>query len=113
MEFNNISDCKDYMYPILTIVTGANCTAFSITNTSDENRVLSFATVTSNDLKSQTIGINPLTGTVLSGSTSKYANFNKRYFRLIQGLNTFGITSTPASNVTSLKITYQNARVVV
>lgn len=115
MEFLNISDCKDYMYPILTIVTGANCTEFSITNTSDENRVLSFAEVTNGDnsLKSQTIIINPLTGTVLSGSTSKYANFNKRYFRLVQGLNIFGITSTPVSNVTSLKITYQNARVVL
>lgn len=115
MEFLNISDCKDYMYPILTITTNSSCTGFSITNTSDDNRVLTFAEITvgDNSLKSQTIIMTPLTGTILSGSTSKYANSNKRFFRLIQGLNTFGITATPASSVTGLVIAYQNARVIV
>lgn len=112
MRFDNISDCKDYMYPILRIKTSSDCTGFSITNNSDSNRQLVFSELVSGDLKNQTITINPLTGEVFSGYGSKYANFNKRFFRLAPGVNIFGVAATPANSVTELEIIYQNVRVV-
>lgn len=111
MLFNNISDSKDYMYPIITIKTGATCTGIELTNTTD-NGYQTILSTTGDDLKSKTIIMKPLEGTVKQGSVSLYSFFNKKFFRFVPGENAFSAVSSPSNTIDEFIITYQNVRVI-
>lgn len=107
MIFNNTSDCRDYMYPNISVKVGANGGNINITNVSDNNEITGFSTLGAN----QTITVNSETGRVTSTTqpTLIFKKFNKKMFRLVPGENVFNISG----NCTEFKIIYKNARVIV
>ena len=93
--FNNISNDKGtYLYPQNVIIMNNFGGNFSITNLSDSSRVFSFTSLQPNEVITIDNNIQ-----VMSSSTGllRLGNFNKRYLRLLPGVNNLRIQGAVAS----------------
>lgn len=99
----NGSDHSGYTFPILELTVDAFGGDFSITNTSDSNRVFTFTGLQSNEIVTVNNSLQIITS---STGLRRLSNFNKSFFRLVQGLNVL----TVDGNITGLKISYAQAR---
>lgn len=95
--YNESDDAGDYLYPTSMVITmnteGGDVT---ITNTQDSNRVVSFTSL----LPSEVLTISPSLQTI-SSSTGllRLSNSNKKFLRLVNGLNSLRIQGNVASVV--------------
>lgn len=102
VEFNNLSADSEYLRPTIEI-TAANAGDVSITNVTFNNRETKF----SNLLQGETVTLDNLYGFISSDTgLRRVANFNKKFLKMDKGMNELIISP----NVSSLKITYQNAK---
>lgn len=101
VTFNNTSDDNgDYLYPQLVITMNNAGGDITITNQSDSNRVFSFTGLS----PSETLTVdNSLQQISSSTDLKRMSNFNKKFFRLIPGINTIRFQG----NVSSIAMTYQ------
>ena len=81
---------RDYLYPKLIITLGSTTTSFSITNTTDNNRIFSFSGVGA----SQTITVNNDLGIITATGNASMSNFNKKWFRLLPEYNSLSISGS-------------------
>lgn len=99
--FNNSSDdTGGYLYPYLSITMNNAGGSVLITNQSDSNRVFSFTSLSPSEVL---LVDNSLQQISSSTNLLRMSNFNKKFFRLIPGINTIRIQG----NVLSIDMTYQ------
>ena len=99
--FNNRSDDSgNYLYPNLVITMNNIAGGLSITNSSDSNRVFSFAGLSGNEVLTINCGLETL---VSSTGLKRLSNFNKNFLRLVPGINNLRIQG----NVASIAMTTQ------
>lgn len=102
-NFYNSSDDNDYLYPIIVFTTSGIGNSFSLTNTSDSNRIFSFTGISAGE----TITVDCNKQTIVSSTgLLRMPTFNKKFFRLIPGMNTITISG----GISSMTMTYQNCR---
>lgn len=96
---NQSDDSGSYLYPTSLIITMNNIGGdISITNLSDSNRVSSFTGLSPNEI----LTISPLYQTVSSSTgLRRLSNSNKKFLRLIPGLNQLRVVG----NVSSISMT--------
>lgn len=102
----NQTDYKGYSYPIVSFTTAKSGVGdIYITNSADPNRAFEFT-----DLDyAETITVNNDIKTISSDkSLFRLGNFNKKWFRLLPGLNTIDVTG----NIYSVSITYKTPRMI-
>ena len=101
--YNN-SHHPDYLYPTLEFTMGLSGGNFSITNTSDSDRIFTFTGLSA----SETISVNNDLGIVNSSSGSPVlSKFNKNFLRLIPGKN---VLTLSGASVSKFDLTYQFLR---
>jgi len=106
--FDNQSDDTDYLYPSIVFQTNDIGTSVSLTNTTDDGRVFEFGgagydPITANE----TITINNYNQSIVSDSGLKrLSKFNKKWFRLLPGLNSLELVG----GLISFEITYKFPR---
>lgn len=99
--FNNISDDRgSYLYPITVLTVNNIGGNITLTNQSDANRVFSFTGLLSGEVLTVD---NSLQIISTSAGLLRMANFNKKFFRLVPGVNTIRIQG----NIASLALTTQ------
>lgn len=99
----NGSDHSGYTFPILELTVDAFGGAFTITNTSDDDRIFSFTGLLSNEVVTVNNSLQIVTS---STGLRRLSLFNKNFFRLVQGLNVL----TVDGHIKTLKISYAQAR---
>lgn len=101
ITFNNSSDdVGAYLYPILVITmnnTGGN---IKITNQSDLNRVFEFTSLSPSEVLTVDNSLQQISS---STDLKRMSNFNKKFFRLIPGINNLRFQG----NIESISMTYQ------
>ncbi len=99
--FNNMNDdAGDYLYPTLSIVINNAGGDITLTNSSDSNRVFSFTDLLPNETLTVNNSLQQITS---STGLKRMSNFNKKFFRLVPGVNNIRLQG----NVASIGITYQ------
>lgn len=103
ITFNNTSGSNDYMYPTVKFKMSA-AGGFSIENSSDNDRTMAFTDLSANEI----ITVNGETGVVESSNPAahRFGNFNKKYLRLVSGVNSLVCTGS----VAYVEIIYSNFR---
>ncbi len=100
--FNNMSADADYEKPIIAFTTNSIGNAFTITNTTDDSRQFIFTGIS----PLETITVNNRLQTIVSSlSLARASTFNKKFFRLVPGLNSINI----AGGISNFTMTTQNA----
>lgn len=104
--FNNISDDNGYLYPILEFTMNTLGGNLIITNSDDNDRQFIFTDL----LQDEVITIDN-DKNIISSSTglNRLSNFNKKWFRMVRGLNRINISG----NISQLVMKYEFARKVV
>jgi len=102
-NFYNESADADYLYPIFSIVMNGLGGNFSLTNTTDNNRVFLFTGLSANEV----LTVDCSKG-IISSSTglTRMDKFNKNFFRLLPGNNSLQLISAYAT----FAMTYQFAK---
>ena len=101
VTFNNTSDDNgDYLYPQLVITMNNAGGDITITNQSDSNRVFSFTGLFPSEILTVDNSLQQISS---STDLRRMSNFNKKFFRLIPGINTIRFQG----NVSSIAMTYQ------
>ena len=99
--FNNTSDDSgSYLYPSFVITMNNSGGNIIITNQSDSNRVFSFTGLIADEVLSVDNSIQQI---ISSTGLRRISNFNKKFFRLIPGLNNIRFQG----NIASIAMTYQ------
>ena len=99
----NLSDDSGYLYPQTVITVDSFGGDITITNTSDNNRQFVFTGLQANEV----ITIDNSLQSISSSTTlRRMSNFNKKFFRLVNGENVLNISG----NIASLNISYREAR---
>ncbi len=108
VSHNNITDVREYTYPTLTIKVGKAGGDIIVQNISDNNRLTQFTGV----LKSDTLTLSYFPAFVKSECNNNpqlvYESFNKKFFRLLQGINKIGIVG----DIASITLEYTIGRLV-
>jgi phage-related protein len=92
----------DYEKPIIAFTTNSIGNAFTITNTTDDSRQFIFTGIS----PLETITVNNRLQTIVSSlSLARASTFNKKFFRLVPGLNSINI----AGGISNFTMTTQNA----
>lgn len=101
VTFNNSSDDTGaYLYPIFVIAMNNAGGDITITNQSDSNRVFSFVDLSPSEVLTVDNSIQQISS---STDLKRMPNFNKKFFRLIPGVNTLRFQG----NIQSIAMTYQ------
>ncbi len=89
LDYYNKSDVYDYMYPTMEITMGSSGGNVTITNHSDNNRAFEFTSLSG----SEVLNIDNK-NKIIKSSTSIYrlSNFNKKWFRYKDGLNSLSMS---------------------
>lgn len=92
----NRSDDTSYTYPTLIITMSGAGGDVSLTNTSDASRIFSFTGLLANEILTVNNDLQ-----ILSSSTGlrRLSNFNKKFFRLVNGTNTILVNGAVSSIV--------------
>jgi phage-related protein len=101
--FNNQSDDNDYLYPLVAFTMDGSGGNFSITNTSDNNRVFAFTGLSAGEIISCNNDLKIITSSL---SLRRLSSFNKHWFRFVPGVNYL----TLSGNANSLSFTYSFAK---
>lgn len=103
---NNTSDNNFYTYPSMVITVGAFSNAtINIINTTDNSRLFSFTGMSAGEVLTVNNDLQIITS---STGLLRLSNFNKHWFRLLQGVNSVNIQG----EVASVSFTYSPARKV-
>lgn len=99
--FNNQSDDRGgYLYPIISATMNSSGGDIVLQNASDSNRIFSFDNLS----PAEVITVDNSLQTVSSSTgLRRLSKFNKKFFRLIPGVNNINVQG----NISSLSITYQ------
>lgn len=101
VTFNNTSDDSgNYLYPQLVITMNNAGGDITITNQSDGNRISSFIDLSPSEILTVDNSLQQISS---STDLKRMSNFNKKFFRLIPGINTIRFQG----NVSSIAMTYQ------
>jgi len=101
VTFNNSSDDGgNYLYPQLLITMNNAGGDITITNQSDGDRVFSFIDLSPNEILTVDNSLQQISS---STDLKRMSKFNKKFFRLIPGINTIRFQG----NVSSIAMTYQ------
>ncbi len=101
VTFNNSSDDSgNYLYPQFVITMNNAGGSITITNQSDGDRVTSFVDLSPNEVLSVDNSLEQISS---STDLKRMSNFNKKFFRLIPGVNTIRFQG----NVSSIAMAYQ------
>lgn len=85
VTFNNTSDdIGNYVYPILVISLNNTGDHVKITNESDNNRVFEFLNLAASEVLTVDCGLETITS---STNLLRLSNFNKKFLRLVPGVN--------------------------
>ena len=101
-DFINNSDDEDIMRPKLQFICGSTGGDISITNITNNNNIISFTGLSANEI----ITIDEFGQLSSSTGENRYNNWNKNRLYMLFGKNQINVTG----NITSISITYQNAR---
>ena len=101
--FNNESGDLERMNPIVEFQTTISNTSFSLVNKTDDNREFKFTGLQGNEIITVDNKNKIITA---SSGLQRLGNFNKKFFRLLQGVNEI----QAVGQCEYLQITYQNAR---
>lgn len=105
LTLNNKSHNKDYLYPKLTFKVGLEGGDVTIQNTTDNNRLSIFKNLEANE----TIVLDNEKKIITSTfGLKRYSDFNKLFFRLLQGQNSIHIIG----DVEWVEIKYKEQRVI-
>lgn len=107
VKHNANTDVREYTYPALVIKTGAvggNITLQNIT----EGRLTTIKSTLPNDTISLTSFPYTISSYLNTNSTLMYENFNKNFFRMLQGNNSIGIVG----DIKEITLTYKSGRLV-
>ena len=101
--FNNLSDDNDYLYPEIIITMNSSGGDLVLTNSSDDDRVFSFAGLSADEIVTVKNELN-----IISSSTGlrRLDTFNKKWFRFTPGRNSILVEG----NISNLTINYQFAK---
>lgn len=103
--FNNISNDNGYLYPSVSFTMNTFGGDFSITNSSDNSRIFTFSELSA----SETITVDNERNVITSSlGLNRLSNFNKKWFRMIRGINLINFSG----DITSVSLTYQFAKKV-
>jgi len=101
VTFNNVSDDSgNYLYPQLVITMNNAGGDITITNQSDGSRITSFTDLSPSEILTVDNSLQQISS---STDLKRMSNFNKKFFRLIPGINTIRFQG----NVSSIAMTYQ------
>lgn len=101
--FDNNSDDSDYLYPIISFKTNNIGSGIVLTNSTDAGRIFQFTSISSDE----TVVVNNSLQTMTSDSGSRrMTQFNKKWFRLMPGLNNLNLQG----GLRSFDMTYKFAR---
>ena len=101
ITFNNTSDDSgSYLYPVLVITMNNAGGDIIITNQSDNNRIFSFVDLSPNEILTVD---NSLQQIYSSTDLIRMSKFNKKYLRLIPGINVLRLQG----NISNISMTYQ------
>ena len=101
--FENDSDDSDYLYPDVSFKTNNIGSGIVVTNASDAGRIFQFSSI----LADETIDVDNELQIITSDSGLKrMTQFNKKWFRLVPGLNNLNIQG----GLNSVGMTYKFAR---
>ena len=102
-NFMNNSIDQDYNYPTIEFVLNAIGTTFSLTNNTDDGRQFIFTGLLANE----DVVVDNYNKIITSSSgLYRLQNFNLKWFRLLQGMNSISILGA----ISSFQMTYQFAR---
>lgn len=101
--FSNFSDNHDYLYPSLVITMNTFGGDVTITNSSDDDREFEITGLAAGEVLTVNNDLGILTSSL---DIRRLGNFNKNFFRLVQGKNEFNIYG----NVASVVMTYSFQR---
>lgn len=105
--FDNNSDDSDYLYPKIEFKTNDIGNSISLINHTDGERAFIFSGSATTPLTAnETVTVNNYTQSIVSDGGNRLGAFNKKWFRLLPGLNSL----TLAGGLYSFKIIYQFAR---
>lgn len=103
--FYNDSDDSDYLYPHNVFTLDNLTTSLKVINLSDNNRTSEITNISPNE----TITLDNYRQIITSSTgLNRLGNFNKNWFRLVQGVNKLKIIG----GIQASTMTYQNARKV-
>jgi len=107
-NFDNQSDDTDYLYPSIVFQTNDIGTSVSLTNNTDEGRSFAFGGIGYDPISvNETITVNNYNQTIVSDSgLRRLSKFNKKWFRLLPGINSL----TLVGGLLSFQIVYKFAR---
>ena len=98
--YNGSDDSGNYLYPDLVITMNTFDGDISITNLDDSNRVFSFVDLQANEVLTINTGLQTISS---STGLKRLSNSNKKFLRLVPGVNRLRIIG----NVTSIAMTNQ------
>lgn len=104
-NFYNGSDDSEYLYPQINFTMNGGGNYFTLTNTSDNNRIFSFTGLSTGEV--MTVD-NNLQQMISSTGLLRMDNFNRKFFRLIPGMNVLILTG----GISNFNMTYSFARKV-
>jgi len=107
-NFDNQSDDTDYLYPTLSFKTNDIGTTVALTNNTDESRKFEFGGDGYDPISpNETLTVNNYLQTISSDSgLNRLSRFNKKWFRLLPGLNSL----TLVGGLSSFSIQYEFAK---
>lgn len=107
-NFDNQSDDTGYLYPTITFKTNAIGNYITLTNNTDGGRVFEFGGTGYDSISpNETIVVNNYLQTIVSDSGfNRLSSFNKKWFRLMDGLNSL----TLQGGLYSFEMDYKFAR---
>ena len=100
---NNASDDTGYTYPITIITADVFGGDITITNTTDNSRQTIFTGLSANEILTIDNSLQIVTS---STGLRRLSNFNKKFFRLMNGVNNITLSGA----IASMKLTYADAR---
>ena len=92
--YNGSNDAGNYLYPNLVITMNNFGGGISIINAEDSNRAFVFTDLQANEILTINCGLQTITS---SSGLRRLSNFNKKFLRLVPGVNTLNITGNVAS----------------
>lgn len=100
----NISDVRGYTFPTLIIKTGTSGGNITVQNVSDNNRLTTFTGTLANNTITLSYYPTLVSSYLNNNDVLVYESFNKKFFRLLQGINKIGIVGDISEIVLKYKI---------
>lgn len=89
INYTNLSDADEYLYPLVTYTLGISTTTCSVINLSDSSREFKFTSVSGNEVLTVDNQRQIITSSL---GSNRLSNFNLKWLRLVPGLNQLRVT---------------------